>query len=125
MAVFSRMLSSSLLALHLMVWCCACQACCELDRYSDCGAVTDGASPRCECHQERHSTADCQCGKCSFAPPRRIVGTSFAPIFQPCVAWSADAGLSLSESRFHHQLHGKSRLTPAVRLHLANQVLLI
>lgn len=125
MAGLSRILSSSVLALHLMVCCCACQACCEPDRYPDCGARTDDAGLRCGCHQERHSTADCRGGKCSFAPPRRIAGDSFAPIFQPCVAWSADAWLSLSESRFHHQLHGKGRLMPAVRLHLANQVLLI
>lgn len=125
MAGLSRILGNSVLALHLMVCCCACQACCEPDRYSDCGAGTNGARLRCGCHQDRHGTADCRGGKCSFAPPRRIVGTSFAPIFQPCVAWSADAWLSLSESRFHYQLHGKGRLMPAVRLHLANQVLLI
>ena len=126
----SRILSIGLLVVHLMV-CCCCS-----DRVRGCegkpcsspihsGAASDKQNPQCGCDHSHHGTPGCQGVKCSLVSPRRILGGSPIRTFQASLVALPDGQLSRSAigSLQHSQATG--RLLLAVRLHLANQVLLI
>lgn len=129
MAGLFRILNSATLVVHLMVGCCLHHALgCETQHYSSgthCDTTLDGQCPQCRRDHSHHGTQDCQGGTCSFVSPRRTVGGSFIPPHQASfvalpIDQSSHAGIG-TRQRFQ----ATGRLLLPVRLHLANQVLLI
>ena len=130
MGALSRILSIGLLVVHLMVCCCysdharGCESkLCSSPVHSD--AASDEQGPQCGCNHSHHGTQGCQGVKCSLVSPRRTVSRSLIPPFQASFVALPDGQLTRVAigSQQHSQATG--RLLLPVRLHLANQVLLI
>ena len=125
----SRILSSAMLVVQLMVGCCTHPAHgCE-SKYTSSAthgdATIEGQCPECRCDHSHHGTRERQRRNCSVASPRRPVGGSFSPPFQASVAASPNAHLLRLAIGSHQQSWATGRLLLPVRLHLANQVFLI
>lgn len=126
MAGLARILSIATLIVHLVVGCCShhAQGC----ESKDCSAATseptpDGRCPQCLC--DHHETEDCQRCKCSLPSPRRAVAGSVLPRSQASIAALTDSGLSGAGIASRERFRATGRLLMPIRLHLANQVLLI
>lgn len=153
MAGLCRILIAATLVVHLTVGCCAhhAHACEGKDRPStahsdatpdgqrpgrsedhshhgtkDCKAETpDGQCPGQSADHSHHGAEDCQGEECSFVPPNRAVSDSFVlPLQALFVALLDDQIPLVGIGREQHTL-SSGRLILPVRLHLANQVLLI
>jgi hypothetical protein len=126
---FSRTLSIALLVVRLMVGCCTHYVHgCESKHISSAthsGATLEGQCPECGCDHSHHGPGECQRPKCSLASPRRPVGGSFSPPLQASFAGLPHAHLPRQAIGLHQQSRTTGHLLLPVRLHLANQVLLI
>jgi hypothetical protein len=131
MARLCRILTAVLLAVHLMVGCCAHHAhACDGQVHSplDQGDATpDGECPDGHSNTADHShhgSQDCQGGKCTFV----LRGQTNHSFIQPMQALAvpllddlcAQPGIAAGQRVF-----SQGRFSLPVRLHLANQVLLI
>lgn len=129
MVRLSRILSIAMLVVHLLVVCCAHHAHgCESKHPSSAthsDATLEGQCPECRCDHSHHGPRECQDRKCFLASPRRPVGGSFSPPFQAPFAVLPNAHFSRLAISLHRQSRATGRHLPPVRLHLANQVLLI
>ena len=128
MARLSDILSVALLVAHLMVGCCcACHLhACESDRAFSAShgtAKPDVGCPQCICDHSHHGPRECPGYKCSFVSHRRLVKGSCNLKLPASIVVLTDAGFP----RMAIALHGRTTghvLLP-IRLHLANQILLI
>ena len=121
-------LSIAILVVHLVVGCCAYRVhACESE-HASCVArsapTLDGQCSDCRCHPS-HQGRDCQSRRCFRASPRRPVDEPFGSLFQASVAVLPNAHLSRLPVGLQHQSLATGRLLLPVRLHLANQVMLI
>jgi hypothetical protein len=126
MAGLARILSIAALIVHLMVGCCSHHA--QGYESKDCSAATGEPTPdgRCtQCLCDHHGTEDCQRCKCFLPSPRRTVAGSVLLRFQTSFAALPDDRLSGAGIASHVRFRATGRLLMPVRLHLANQVLLI
>ena len=125
----SRTLSIVLLVVRLMVGCCTHYAHgCESKHTSSAtqdAAKLEGQCPECGCDSSHHSPGECQRPKCSMASPRRPAGGSSSPPLQASFAGLPNAHLPRQAIGLHQQSRTTGHLLLPVRLHLANQVLLI
>lgn len=130
-------LSAAILVVHLLVGCCAhhahdCPQTCDA-RHSegtedDAGAPCDGHShdEQGQTTNHHHGPNECHGVKCSFV--RTTNETMAKAFFQPCQAHVTpdfDALFASSGVFADQHLYPAGRLLLPVRLHLANQVLLI
>jgi hypothetical protein len=129
MAGLCRILMAATLVVHLTVGCCwhhahACEGKdCSRPAHGD--APHDGRCPESGGDHSHHGANDCHGAKCSFVIPSRAVCDSFVRPFQASISVLVDA--QPSPAGFgpeQHALFSGWLLLP-VRLHLANQVLLI
>ncbi|MBL7039406.1 MAG: hypothetical protein ISR77_12305 [Pirellulaceae bacterium] len=130
MVALSRILSIVMLVVHLMVGCCCSRHArgCESKLRSSpfhSDAALDEQGPQCGCDHSHHGTQGCQGLKCSWVSPRRTVSGSLIQPFQASfVAWPAGQITSVAIGS-QQQAQATGRLLLSVRLHLANQILLI
>jgi len=123
-----RILSIAVLVVNLMVGCCAHDVQgCESKRtsattYGD--TTLQGQCPGCRCNQPHHGPRECQGRKFSFSP-RRFVGRSWSLPLRASLAGLPNADFSRLAVGLHQPFRASGRLLLPVRLHLANQVLLI
>lgn len=126
---FSRTLSIVLLVVRLMAGCCTHYAHgCESKHTSSAtqnAAILEGQCPESGCDCSHHGPGECQRPKCSLASPRRPLGSSSSPPLQASFAGLPNAYFSRLATSLHQQSRATGRLLLPVRLHLANQVLLI
>jgi len=124
-----RILTAALLVAHFTVGCCAhhAHACDGMDRPLPAqGAATpDGQCPGSGVDHAHHGPHDCQGGKCSVVSPNRTVRDGFVPPFQTFSAPLLDDLPALVGNAAEQRFFPTGRLLLPVRLHLANQVLLI
>lgn len=130
MVRLSRILNVAMLVVHLMVGCCAYRAhCCERKHASSAthadATLFEGQCSECRCDPSHQGPHDCQGRKCFRASPRRPVGGPFSPPFQASFAALPNAHSPRLATGLQHQSLATGRLLLPVRLHLANQVLLI
>jgi len=128
MAGLCRMLIAATLVVHLTVGCCSHHAHASDGRDSSIPAQ-GAATPDGQCSgrgvgHTHHGPQDCQGGKCSVVSPNRTVVDSLVPAFKAFCAPLLDDLASLV-GVVSEQLFPAGRLLLPVRLHLANQVLLI
>jgi hypothetical protein len=130
MARLHCILSIALLVVYLMVdCCCACHArSCESGH--DCSATHDVATlevkcPECICDVSHHGPLGCRGCKCSLTLTSRSAGSSFSLKFQLSFAALTATDSPRLANCFHQQSRATGSLLLPVRLHLANQVLLI
>jgi hypothetical protein len=135
MGEFYRILTAAMLAIHLMVGCCWHHA--HAGDNKDCSspARNDASHDGDQCPESgdghsHHGPQNCQGERCSFlAPavsPNQAVGGSLTLSFQTVFMALPDDQLPLVGFGPEQQLSlASGRLLLAVRLHLANQVLLI
>jgi hypothetical protein len=131
MGDFYRILTAAFLVIHLMVGCCAhhAHACEGQPRTSPPAGdntLPHGLCPDAHHDHSHHGTHDCQGAKCSFVPsPNKTIARLLIQVFEiPTVSLVEDVLASYRRfSGQHICLTG--RLLLPVRLHLANQVLLI
>jgi hypothetical protein len=129
MAALCRILTAATLVVHLIVGCCShhAHACdggdCSLQFHSD--ALHEGHVPEsCDDHSH-HGANDCRGAKCTFDCSSRPIGSLFV---LPCHAFLAvvpDGAAKPIVSGDERCFFSSGRLLLPVRLHLANQVLLI
>ena len=124
-----RILVSAMLVVHLMVGCCAHHAHgCESKHTSSAthsDATLEGQCPECRCDHSHTGPRQCQGRKCSLASLRQPVGGSSSPPFAASFAALCRAYFSQLAISLHQQSLATGRQLLPVRLHLANQVLLI
>ena len=130
MARLHCILSIALLVVYLMVdCCCACHAH-SCGSGHDCSATHNVAAlevkcPECICDDSHHGPLGCRGCKCSWALPRRPLGSSFSVKIQASCAALTDAGLPRAAINLYKNFRATGSLLLPVRLHLANQVFLI
>lgn len=134
MAGLWRIVTAALLVTHLMVGCCAHHShACEAATHSSSDVDVDASgthgecfhSPGCQADHDQHGPQDCQGDKCSFVFRGQLANYSFGQLQQAFLAVLPDARPSLGEFRPEQPSLASGRLLLPVRLHLANQVLLI
>jgi hypothetical protein len=139
MAVLLRIATAAIFLFHLTVGCCAHHAhACDGQGHSplaqasatpgdQCsGSPCSGAEhPDTEADHSHHGPQDCQGNPCSVAPSSRTVGDSLGQPSQAFVVPPVCDHSSLVGVSFEQRFFPTGRLSLSVRLHLANQVLLI
>ena len=129
MADLQRILVALTLVVHLTMGCCLHHAhgCEDSDPLAEAhhGAMPGGQCPESDSDHSPHGAQNCQGVKCYFILPNHTVSDSVIQPFHASFAVLLDdlflpVGI---DSGLHDQPAG--RLLPPVRLHLANQVLLI
>jgi hypothetical protein len=133
MAGLCRILIAATLVVHLMVGCCShhAHACDNKDgpssAHSD--ASHDGDCPESGGDDSHHGPQNCQGDRCSFlsrtVSPSQAVSDSFTLPFQTVFVALPDDQLPLVGFGPEPLSLTSGRLLLSVRLHLANQVLLI
>lgn len=127
MARLSRILGIALLVVHLMVGCCCAHGYenthARLATHSD--ATLQGQCPECRCDHSHHGTRRCRGCNCPFVSPRRLVGGSSSPKCHASFSVLTNAHFPWLAISLHQDPWVTGRLPLPVRLHLANQVLLI
>lgn len=132
MAGLVHILTAVVFTAHIMLGCCLHHA--HAGDGKDCPLSSRGTpTPNSQCtdsygngsDHSQHGSHDCQGAKCSIAPPRSEVVNSFVHLSQMLVAplfqdLSSLVGIANEQHSF-----ATDRLLPTIRLHLANQVLLI
>ncbi len=123
-------LSIALVVVHLTVGCCcACGAdICESEYASS--AICDAAAlevicPECLCDRSHQGPLECPGCQCSLALPSRSASGPFSLKLQVSSAVLTAADFSLPAISLHQQSRTTGCLPLPIRLHLANQVLLI
>lgn len=129
MVRLSHNLSIAMLVVYLVVGCCAYHVHgCE-SKHTSCvthsDTTVDGQCSECRCDPSHQGPRDCQSRKCFRASPRRPVGEPFGSLFQASVAVLPNAHFPRLPMGLQHQSLATGRLLLPVRLHLANQVMLI
>jgi hypothetical protein len=126
-------LTAALLALHTVLGCCWHHAhsddaqtgaviasdACHDGHASPSGGAADA------CGQGHHGSHDCHESKCSFVSTSSPDGNSFAQPFQASVTRLLDDQHPLVGASFEQRLFATGWLLSPVRLHLANQIMLI
>jgi hypothetical protein len=127
MRVLCRILIAVTLVVHLTAGCCAHHAhACEGTLRSPHGHTTyDGPCLSSDSDHLHHGTNDCEGERCSFVSPSRAVSDSLAFSFQTFFTPLLDDQLSPVGFGCEEMPFASGRLLLPVRLHLANQVLLI
>ncbi len=129
MAESSRILSIAILVVHLVVGCCWSHAQgCESHHPSSPtygGAIIKGQCPECRCDPSHHGPRECQGRKCSFVAPRRPLSGSSNPQVLLFFAVLPNGQFPRPATGLHLQSPATGRHLLPVRLHLANQILLI
>ena len=126
-----RILIAVVFAAHLTVGCCSHHAhACDNSGHSSPaqGAATPGQYSDSSSSGVDHANRgpqDCQGAQCSTVSPRRTVIDSLVPPFQASFAPLFDDLASLVSVVSEQHFFSAGRLLLPVRLHLANQVLLI
>jgi hypothetical protein len=129
MAGLCRILVAATLVVHLTVGCCWHHAhgCEGKDRptppHSD--ATHDGQCSKSSIDHSQHGPQGCEGAKCSFVSSSRTVSDSFVQPVQASFVALLDDQPSLVGIGSEQYSPTSGRLLPPVRLHLANQVLLI
>jgi hypothetical protein len=124
---FFRILTAATLALHLMMGCCWHHAhACELAAASDHGGAThDGHCSHGGCGHSHHGTHQCKGERCSFVSLSRSVNISITFSFQTSSTALLDKQIPGVGSGRQQCIMAAGWLLLPVRLHLANQILLI
>jgi hypothetical protein len=127
-----RCLTAVMLAVHVTVGCCAhhVHAC---EDQGHCPPGGGGTSPDGQCHaghsspaeHAHHGPHDCQGSKCSFIVTSQTAGNAFVQLSQVFFVPLLDDLSSLPGICCGQHFLPTGRLLLPVRLHLANQVLLI
>jgi hypothetical protein len=133
MAGLCRILIAATLVVHLMVGCCAHHAhgCDGMDCSSPAHdhATPDGQCPENGCDHSHHGATNCQGERCTFLSPTvsasQAVSDSLTLSFQTVFMALPDDQLPLVGCGPEQLSLASGRLLLPVRLHLANQVLLI
>ena len=131
MAGLCRVLIAATLVVHLTVGCCSHHAhgCDGMDcpsvAHSDAAHDHDGQYPDNGGDRSPHGAQDCQGVKCSFVFPSRTATDSVVRPFQTSFAVLLNDQTSLVGCGIEQYSQISGRLMLPVRLHLANQVLLI
>ena len=130
MARLHCILSIALVIVHLMVdCCCACHAhSCQSECNSS--AIRDGAAlgvkcPECVCDHSHHGPLECRGCDSSLALPPRAVGRSNGQKHPAAFVALTAADLPRPAISSHQQFRDTGSHLLPIRLHLANQVLLI
>jgi hypothetical protein len=132
MAALGRIVSAAIVVVHLMAGCCAHHAhacdcegqqptkvgahCTDMQHHDCCGGVAD---------HPHHSQHACKGGTCSVVLPSRPAGTSLEKALHAVVVVLPNDLSSVLGSESERHALPTGRLLLPVRLHLANQVLLI
>jgi hypothetical protein len=129
MAGLCRILIAATLVVHLMVGCCAHHAhgCEGEDRLSPAhhDATHDGQCTESGGDRSQHGAPGCQEVKCSYVSPSRPASDCFVQPSQASFAALLNDLPSLVGIGSGLRFRATGRLLLPVRLHLANQVLLI
>ncbi len=127
MAAFCRILIAGTLVVHLTVGCCGHHAhACEGDfSLAHRDATQDGQCRANECDHSHHGANDCQGARCSFVSSSRPVSDRLVPPHQASFSALLYDRPSLVGFSPEQPTLSSGRLLLPVRLHLANQVLLI
>ncbi len=124
-----RILTAAVFTAHLTLGCCSHHAhgCEGKDRPSPAhgDATPDGQCPESGSDHSHHGPQDCEGAKCSFVSPSRTVSSSFVPPVQASFVALLDDQPSQAGIGSEQHVLAAGRLLLPVRLHLANQVLLI
>jgi hypothetical protein len=129
MARLCRILIAATLVVHLMVGCCSHHAHASDDR--DCprpphrDRAPDGPCLGHAPDHAHHGPQDCQGEKCSFVSPHRVMSESLVQPFQAFFVALSDDHLPLAGFGPGRPSLASGRLLLPVRLHPANQVLLL
>ena len=128
MAGFCQILTAATLVFHLMVGCCshhahACQSDCGCPSHHD--AAREGQCPEGDSHHSHHGADECLGSKCSFIATSRTVTDS--PVQPVAATFAVALGDMPAPARLGAERSSRiaDHLLWPVRLHLANQVLLI
>lgn len=132
MAVFVRIATAAAFAVHLWMGCCGhhAHAC---DGQGQSSPAQESTTPDGQCQDGRgehadhthHGPQDCQGGKCNVVLSSPTVSDSFGQASQAFVAPTVCDLSALLGVSFDQRFLPTGRLSLPVRLHLANQVLLI
>lgn len=130
MARLLCILSITLLVVHLMVGCCCAYHAhiCESKHASSAihnAAALEKKCPECICDRSHDGPLECRGCKCSLALPPRPVGGPFSLKFLASFAVLNAADFPRPAISLHQQSRATGSLLLPIRLHLANQVLLI
>lgn len=127
-----RILTAATLTVHLMVGCCAHHAhACGSQVHSPLAqgtATPDGQCPSSSdsgADHANHGPHDCQGSKCSFVSSSSPDSNSFSQPFQASVTLLLDDQHPLVGTGSEQHFSATGWLLLPVRLHLANQVMLI
>jgi hypothetical protein len=124
-----RILTAAMLAVHVMVGCCAHHAhACDGQAHSSCSegvATHDGQCPQGGADHGHHGPGHCQGSQCSFVSSTGPNTHSFARPSLAFVTPLRDEQYFSIGANFGQRFFATGRLLPSVRLHLVNQVLLI
>ena len=129
-----RILTAVVFTAHLTVGCCSHHAhACDGQGHlppAQGTATTHGQCPEspgsaAEADHANHGPQECQGGKCSVASQRATGSNPFPPPSHAFVAPLLDSASSLVGAGSEQHFFSAGRLLLPVRLHLANQVLLI
>lgn len=131
MAGLFRILTVAVFTAHIMLGCCIHHT--HASAGEDCLLSSGGTAPNSQCpgnhgngsDHSQHSSSDCQGVKCSIVSPRSQVGNPFVHFSQIFVAPLFQDLSSLTGIANEQQSFATGRLLLPIRLHLANQVLLI
>lgn len=129
MVRLARNVCIAILTVHLAVGCCAnCARRCETKRASWAphrDTVLESRCAECQCSHPRHGPGQCKYDKRSTTSRRRPTGGSSSPLVSASFAVLLEGRLPRCARSAKQPFHGSGRLLLPVRLHLANQVLLI
>lgn len=120
-----RILSTATLVVHLTVICCTpyVQGCQGKDCPFRAPAAPSSHSTECECERSQHTLSH-QGGKRSSVSTRRVDGTSHFPPFQGFFLALPNDQPNQLNMGFQQRIQDAESVLP-IRIHLANQVLLI
>lgn len=132
MAGLFRVLTAVVFTAHIMLGCCshhahagACKDCPSSSRETP---THDGQCPDSHGNgsdHSQHGSPECQGAKCSFVSPRSEASNSIGQFSQMFVAPLFQDLSSLTGIAKEQHSFATGRLLTPIRLHLANQVLLI
>ncbi|MGA2059568.1 MAG: hypothetical protein ABSG67_03730 [Thermoguttaceae bacterium] len=132
MAGLFRVLTAVVFTAHMMLGCCLHHAHASDGKDCPCSSpgtpAHDGQCPDSQgngADHSQHGSPDCQGVKCSFVPPRSEACNSFGQLFQMFAAPLFQELPSLAGIADEQHCFAAGRLLTPIRLHPANQVLLI
>jgi hypothetical protein len=127
-----RILTAVVMMAHLVMGCCLHHAhACENMKCTNPTRETASLEIQCSTNvhdgssHAGHGVQKCQGEKCSFIPSSPTAGSFVMQPFQGLVLSIIDESFALTCSFAEQKFSATGRLLPPVRLHLANQVLLI